>query len=104
MLDLKEKHNLGGFLSRYDLAYLGRDTVNHAAKVSPRIIKAATNNINNITKQRLNQLISQRAKKVDRVLAKVLRGAIKDIYQTSFRLLRDFGKNQFNKLKQKILK
>ena len=99
MLDLKEKENLGGFLSRYDLAYLGRDTVNQAAKVSPRIIKAATNNINNITKQRLNQLISQIAKKVDRVLAKVLRGAIKDIYQTSFRLLGNFGKSQFNKLK-----
>ena len=99
MLDLKEKDNLGGFPSRYDLAYLGRDTVNQAAKVSPRIIKAATNNINNITKQRLNQLISQIAKKVDRVLAKVLRGAIKDIYQTSFRLLGNFGKSQFNKLK-----
>ena len=99
MLDLKEKDNLGGFLSRYDLAYLGRDTVNQAAKVSPRIIKAATNNINNITKQRLNQLISQIAKKVDRVLAKVLRGAIKDIYQTSFRLLGNFAKSQFNKLK-----
>ena len=99
----KRERQLGGFLNRYDFAYAGRDVVNQAAKVAPGIIKAATNDINNIPEQRLNQIISQGSKEIERVLPKVLRGAIEYVYQTPFRLLRNLGKNQFNKLKQKIL-
>ena len=54
----KRKRQTGGFLSRYDFAYVGRDTVNQAAKVAPGIIKGATNNINNIAKQRVDQITS----------------------------------------------
>ena len=43
-----------GFLNRYDFAYAGRDTVNQAAKVAPGVIKAATNDVNNIAEQRIN--------------------------------------------------
>ena len=42
------------FLNRYDFAYAGRDTVNQAAKVAPGVIKAATNDINNIAEQKIN--------------------------------------------------
>ena len=100
----KRKRQLGGFLNRYDFANAGRDIVNQAAKVAPGIIKAAANDINNIPRQRLNQIISQGSKEIERLLPKVLRGAIEDVYQTPFRLLRNLGKNQFNKLKQKILR
>ena len=34
-----------GFLNRYDFAYAGRDVVNQAAKVTPEIIKSATNDV-----------------------------------------------------------
>ena len=54
----KQKRQTGGFLSRYDFAYVVRDTVNQAAKVAPGIIKGATNNINNIAKQRIDQITS----------------------------------------------
>ena len=97
----KKKRQLGGFLSSYDFSYAGRDVVNQVNKVAPGIIKAATNDINNIAEQRL---ISQGGKEVEHVLHKVLRGAIEDIYQTPVRLLGNFRKNQFNKLKRKILK
>ena len=40
---------------------------------------------------------------IKRVLPKNLRGAIEDVYQTPFRLLAKFGKQQFNKIKKKIL-
>ena len=40
---------------------------------------------------------------MERVLPKILRGAIEDVYQTPFRLLGYFGKEQFNKIKRKIL-
>ena len=67
------------------------------------VIKDAINEINKIAKQRINQIITQRGKEVERVLLKILRGAIKDVYQTPFRLLGNFGKQQLNKLERKIL-
>ena len=66
------------------------------------MIKAATNNINEIAKDRINQIISQGDKELERVLPKILRGAIEDAYQTPFRLLGNFGKQQFNKIRKKI--
>ena len=92
-------------LSRNDITYAGRDTVNEAAKVAPRIFKIATNDINNnITEPRLNHVISQGGKEIERVLPKVLGRAIEDVHHTPFRLFRNFGKNQFNKLRRKILR
>ena len=67
------------------------------------VIKDAINEINKIAKQRINQIITQGGKEVERVLLKILRGAIKDVYQTPFRLLGNFGKQQLNKLERKIL-
>ena len=90
-------------MSRYDFAYAGRDTVNQAAKVAPGIIKGATNNINNIAKQKIDQTTSQGGKEIECVFPKVLRGAIEDVYQTPFILLGNIGKQQLNKLKRKIL-
>ena len=91
---------VGGFLNRYDFAYAGRDTVNQAAKVAPSIIKAAADDINKIAEQ---QTISKGGAEVQRVLFKILWGAIEDVYQTPFRLLGSFGKQQISKLKRKIL-
>ena len=81
-----------------------RQTVNQAAKVAPSIIKAATNEIINIAKGRIDQNNLQDGREIERVLPKILRGAIEDVYQTPFRMLENFGKEQFNKLKNKILK
>ena len=90
-------------MNRYYFAYEVKDTVNQAAKVAPGRIKGATNDINNIAKQRIDQIISQGGKEIERVLPKVLRGAIEDVYQTPFRLFGNFGKQQLKKLKRKIL-
>ena len=99
----KQKRHTEGFLNRYDFAYAGRDTVNQAANVATGIVKGATNDINNIAKQIINRIISQGGKEIERVLSKVPRKAIEDVYQTPFRLLGNFGKQQLNKLKRKIL-
>ena len=100
----KTKEPTWSFLNRYDFAYAGRDTVNQAAKVVSGVIKAATNDVNEIAKDRINQIISQGVREVERVLSKILRGAIEDVYQTPFRLLGNFGKQQLNKIKRKILR
>ena len=88
----RQKRQHCGFSSRCNFAYAGRDVVNQAAKVVPGVIKAATNDINNIVTDRINQIILQGGKEVERLLRKLLRGAIEDIYQTPFRLLSNFGK------------
>ena len=56
-----------------------------------------------MAKQRIDQIIPQGGNKIERVLPKILRRAIEDVYETPFRLLRNFGKQQLNKLKRKIL-
>ena len=77
--------------------------MNQVAKVAPGVVKAATNDINNVGQDRINQIISQGGKEVERVFPKILRETIEDVYQTPFRLLRNFGKQQLNKIKRKIL-
>ena len=99
----KTKEATWRFLNCYDFAYVGRDTVNQAAKVAPGVIKAATDDINNIAKDRINQIIFHGGKEVERVLPKILRGAIEDVYQMPVRLFGNFGKQQLNKMKRKIL-
>ena len=57
--------------------------MNQAAKDAPDIIKAATNDVNKIAEQIINQTISQGGKELERVELKILRDAIADVYQTS---------------------
>ena len=92
-----------GFWNCYDFAYTDRDVVNQATKVVLGAIKGATNDINNMAKQRIDLIIPQGGNKIERVLPKILRRAIEDVYETPFRLLGNFGKQQLNKLKRKIL-
>ena len=67
------------------------------------MIKNASNEINNTAKQKIDQIITQGRKEVERVLPKILKGVIEDVYQTPFRMLGNFGKRQLNKLKRKVL-
>ena len=92
------------FLNRYDFAYAGKDTANQVTKAAPGVIKATTNYINNIAQERINQIISQGGKEVERALPKILRGSIKDVYQTPFRPLGNFGKQKLNKIKKRTLR
>ena len=75
--------------------------VNQDAKVAPGVVEAATNDINAIATDRISQVISLGGKEMERVLSKILRGAIEDVYQTPFRLLEILGNNNSIKLKEK---
>ena len=66
--------------------------------------KATTNYINKIAEQIINQIISKGGAEVEWVLPKILRGAIKDVYETPFRFLGSFGKQQLNKIKREVLR
>ena len=100
----RKNRQRGGLLSRYGFAYAGRDTVNQVEKIAPNIIKKATGEIDKIMQSRINQVIKSGGTEIERVLAKILRVAIEDVYKTPFRLLGNFDKQQFNKIKRKILR
>ena len=99
-----KKNQIGGFLNRYDFAYVGRDTVNQVGKIAPGIINKATSDINKIAQQRIDQAIKIGGAEVERIAPKIIRGAIEDVYKTPFRLLGNFGKKQLQKIKSKIFK
>ena len=71
-------------------------------KVAPNVIKAAAKDIKYIETDRINQIISHGVKEVERVLPKIQPGTIVEAYQTPFRLLSNFGKQQQNKIKKDI--
>ena len=98
------RRHTGGFLSRYDVAYAGRDTVNQVGKIAPGIINKATADIDKIAKQRINQVIRDGGAEIERVAPKIIRGAIEEVYKTPFRLLGNLGKKQFMKIKRRLLK
>ena len=100
----KKKRQTGGFLSRYDFAYAGRDTVNQISKIAPNIIKNATNNINKIAKERIDQVIRTGGSEIERIAPEIIRGAIEEVYKTPFRLLGNLGEKQFQKIKRRLFK
>ena len=100
----EKKRQRGGLLNRYDFAYAGRDTVNQQVKVAPGVIKSGISEINNIAQQRINQIMHQGGQEMERVLPKILRRGIKDIYQMPFRMLGNFGKQQLQNVKNKVVK
>ena len=87
------KKQIGGFLSRYNFAYAGRDTVNQVGKIAPDIIKKATTDINKIAQQRIDQAIKTGGAEIERIAPKIICGAIEYVYKTPCRLLGNFGKN-----------
>ena len=99
----RKRTQSGGFLNRYDFTYADRDTVNQIGKIAPGLIENANSEVNNITQPRINQIITHGGKEIERVLPNILRGSIEDVYQTSFRMLGKFGRQRFQKLKNKIL-
>ena len=100
----RRRRQTGGFLSRYDFAYAGRDTVNQVGKIVPGIINKATTDIDKIAKQRINQVIRDSGAEIERVAPKIMGGAIEEVYKTAFRLLENLGKKQFMKIKRRLFK
>ena len=102
----KRRKQKGGWPSRYDFAYAGRDSVNQAAhhlkKIAPGLIKQSTKELDAIASRRINQLTRNTAEEIKRIAPGLIRGAIEEAYKTPFRLLGKFGTNKYNQLKKKI--
>ena len=104
LLPEKKSCQTGGFLNRYDFAYAGRDTVNQVVKIASKVITQATSVINKIAKERIDQIVGSDGAEIERVAPKIIKGAIEEVYKTPFRLLGNFGKKHFQKIKRKLFK
>lgn len=62
-------------------------------------LQLSSSEISDVAEQKRNQIIIQGDKEIERALPNILRGAIEDVYQTHFCLLRKIGKQQLRKLK-----
>ena len=84
----RRKKQKGGWLSRYDFAYAGRDSVNQAAyhvkKIAPNLIHSSSKELDAIASQRINQLTRNTAIEVQRIAPGIIRGAIEEVYKTPF--------------------
>ena len=117
----RSKRQSGGFLSRYDFAYAGRDTVNQAAyhvkkiapnlinqtfdgarDLAPNLIRTTSKELDAITARRINQLTYTTGKEIKRIAPVIIKGAIEELYKTPFRLLAQFGRKKYKQLKSKV--
>ena len=98
----------GGFLNGYDFAYAGRDTVNQEMKgldsLAPILIDKTLKEIDKFAKARIKQLINNGEQQVQKIAPQIIRGAIKYVYKTPFRLLENLGKKKFAQFKRKFSK
>ena len=96
-----------GFLSRYDFAYAGRDSVNQAAyhvnKIAPRLLKAGSKKIDAIAARRIAQITNSTANEIQRIAPGIIMGAIEEVYKTPFRLFGKIGINKYNQIKKKLI-
>ena len=99
-----KRSQTGGFPNHQEFAYAGRDTVNQVGKIAPKIINQATEEINKIAQQRIDQIIRSGGAEIERVAPKIIRGATEGVYKTPFRMLGNLGKAQFQKIKRKLFK
>ena len=97
----KKSRQTGGFLYRYDLAYAGRDTVNQVGKIA--VQKKATSDINKIAKDRIDQIVRTGGAEIERIVPKIIKSAIEEVYKMPFRLLGNLDKKHFQKIKNKTL-
>ena len=102
----KRRRKTGGFLYRYDFAFVSRNTVNTAMKgvenLRRKLMKQFSNEVNRISQQRIQQIIDQGGQNVEKIAPKIIRSAIEEVYQTPFRLLGSYRKPKLNQLKRNV--
>ena len=123
----RRRRQTGGFLSRYNFAYAGRDSVNQAAyhvkkvapglinqtvnrvgeqtrRVAPHLINQTSDRLDSIAQRRIRQAVLQSGQTMERIAPKIIRGTIEDFYKTPFRLLGSFGRRKLAQIKPRFVR
>ena len=72
--------------------------------LAPKLIGQTSREIEKIAEARIKQLINNDGQQVKKIAPQIIRGGIKDVYETPFRLLGNRGKKKFAQLKRKLSK
>lgn len=68
--------------------------------MAPALIDKASNQIDKIAQRKIWLIVQQGGKEIERILPKIIKRAVEEVYKTSFCLLRKFGrKNYYQKIK-----
>ena len=97
----KTSRQRGGFLSRYDFAYAGRDVVNQEEKLLPALSNKLLEKQKKNAQSRINQVIQSGGAEIERILPKTLRGSIEDVYKIPLGYWVISGSNNSTKFKRK---
>ena len=81
---------------------IANEKVFSVGKIAPGLMKQATGEIGKIAQNKINQVIKSGGAEVERMLPKIIHEAIEDVYKTPFRILGNFGKQQFNRIEKKV--
>ena len=85
----RKRKQKGGWLSRYDFAYAGRDSVNQAAhhvkQIAPSLIKKTFNRVDKL----VPKLIRQSSKELDAIASRRINQLTRILQQKSKGLLQD---------------
>ena len=60
------------------------------------------NQVDQIAQQRIQKILNQGGKKVERIAPKIIKGTTEEVYKTPFLLLGQFGQKKFAQVKRKI--
>ena len=93
----KKKRQTGGFSNRYDFVYAGRDTVSQVGKIAPKIITKATEDINKIAKDRIDQIVRSGGAEIEHVAPKLSKVQLKRSIKLHLDFLETSVKNIFKK-------
>ena len=89
------KRQRGSFLNRYDFAYAGRDTVNQATKNLDKLAPKLVDELMNRATTGLDKISANRIEQIKQIAPSLIKGAVEELYKTSFRLLGKMGKKKY---------
>ena len=72
--------------------------------LAPKLINQTSKEIDKIVEARIKHVINNGGQQIQKIAAQIIRGAIEEVYKTSFRLLGNLGKQRFSQLRQKLLR
>ena len=59
--------------------------------IAPKLIQQTMNQVDQIAQQRIQKILNQGGKKVERIAPKIIKGTTEEVYKTPFLLLGQFG-------------
>lgn len=71
--------------------------------LTAKLINQTSKEVDKTAETRIRLVINDSGQQIQIIAPQIIQQAIEDVYKTPFRLLGNFGKTQFQKIKKKII-